>query len=328
MAHLGMSKLCMIASAAMSIGLASAQGRPDSFPSRPVTIIVANTSGGPVDLETRLYAGKLGELIGQPCLLDFRPGAGGTVGGAYVAKAAPDGHTLLAVTAGFTSFPSLYRNLSFDTTRDFAPVTLMSQRVSVLLAHPAFAPRNFSDYIAYARANPGKINHGTTGAGGIIHLTGAWMHNATNTRVTFVHYKGAAAEMLDLIAGRIDVASTTLLAAQPLLKSGKVRALAVLNEKRSNLLPEVATIAEQGIPEYNYASWLGIVAPRATPSPAISKLSDGLIRVSRMPAVIATLGADGSTMVGNTPAQFAEIIAVESERWRKLVQATGIKLED
>ena len=190
--------LAVAASATLLAGPVLSQARSDNFPSRPGTIIVANTPGGPVDLEARLYAGKLGELLGQPFVLDFKPGGGGTVGSAFVVKAAPDGHTLLAVTAGFTTFPALYKNLSFDTIRDFAPVSLMSQRISVLLANPQFSARNFVEYIAYARANPGKVNHGTTGLRGIIHLTGAWMHAATNTRVTFVHYKGAAAEMLDL----------------------------------------------------------------------------------------------------------------------------------
>ena len=299
-----------------------------AFPLRPVTIIVANTPGGPVDIESRLYAGKLGQLLGQPFVLDFKPGAGGTVGSAFVARSAPDGHTLLAVTAGFTSFPALYRNLPFDTTRDFAPVSLMSQRTSVLLAYPGFAPRNFVEYIAHARANPGRINHGTTGVGGIIHLTGAWMHHATNTTVTFVHYKGAAAELADLAAGRIDVASTTLLAAMPLLKSGKVRALGVLNDKRSRLLPDVPTIAEQGIPEYNYASWLGFVAPGSTPSATVTRLNEGFARVAAMPDIAAALEAEGSVMVGSTAQQFRDIIAREIERWRKLVDATGISLEN
>lgn len=293
---------------------------------KPVTLVVANTPGGPVDIEARLYAGKLQELTGQGWLLDFKPGAGGTVGGAHVARAAPDGLTLLAVTAGFTTYPALYRNLAFDPVRDFAPVALMSQRTSVLLAHPAFPAANFSEYIAYARANPGRINHGTTGAGGIIHLTGAWMHQATNTVATFVHYKGAAPELLDLVAGRIQAASTTLIGAQPLLKSGKVRALAVLNDRRSPLLPEVGTIAEQGVPGYNYASWLGFIAPAATPPATIARLNEAFVKVVRLPEVTGKLAADGSSAVGSTAQQFRDLIALETERWRNLVQATGITL--
>lgn len=293
---------------------------------RPVTLVVANTPGGPVDVETRLYAGRLQEVTGRSFVLDFKPGAGGTVGSAHVAKAAPDGQTLLAVTAGFTAFPALYRNLGFDTVRDFAPVTLMSQRTSVLLAHPGLPAANFAEYIAQARANPGWINHGTTGAGGIIHLTGAWMHNATGTTVTFVHYKGAAPELLDLVAGRIQATSTTLLGAQPLLKAGKAKALAVLNERRSPLLPDVGTIAEQGIPGYNYSSWLGFIAPAATPAEEVNRLNDAFVRVARIPEVAARLAGEGSMMVGSTPQQFRDIIATETARWRSLVQATGITL--
>ena len=296
--------------------------------SKPVTIVLANAPGGPVDIEGRLYANKLTELMAQPFVLDFKPGAGGTLAGAYVAKAQPDGSTLLAVTAGFTSYPALYKNLSFDVIKDFAPVSMMSQRTSVLLAYPGFPVKNFVEYVAYARANPDKINHGTTGKGGIIHLTGAWMHNATHTKVTFVHYKGAAQEMGDLMAGRLDVASTTMLAAMPLLKSGKVRALAVLNDKRSSLLPDIPTIAEQGIPEYNYSSWFGIVAPGETPSAVVNRLNEGLVKVARMPDIIARFAQDGSSMAGNTPQQFRLVIAAESERWRKLVQDTGITVDD
>ena len=314
--------------AAAMLPCATALAQTSGFPARPVTMIVANTPGGPVDLETRLYAGKLTDLMGQPFLLDFKPGAGGTVGSTYVARSVPDGHTLLAVTAGFTTFPALYKDLPFDTLRDFAPISLMSQRVSILLANPNFPARNFVEYIAYARANPGKINHGTTGAGGIIHLTGAWMHNMTDTKVTFVHYKGAAAEMLDLVAGRIDVASTTMLAAQPFLKSGKLKALAVLNDQRSRLLPDIATIAEQGAPDYRYNSWFGFVTTGATPAPIVARLNEAFVKVAGMPDVAATLASDGSIMVGSTPQQFREIIAAETARWRKLVQATGITLEN
>ena len=313
--------------AAMFSGAAMPQGAAD-FPSKPVVVIVPIAAGGPIDIETRLHTKKMSEIMPQPFIVDYKPGAGTTLGAAFVARATPDGYTLLTVTGGFTIFPAFYANLSFDTLKDFAPVALMSERTSVLLASPSFAPRSLPEYIAYARANPGRINYGTTGVGSAGHLGGEWLHGLSNTKATFIPYKGAAPEMIDLAAGRIDVASTTLLTALPLIKSGKVRALAILNNKRSSLLPNVPTIAEQGLPDYNYISWLGFSAPAGTPAVIVNKLSEGFARAARSPEVVAALEADGSNAVGSTPAQLRQLIVTETTRWKKVVQDTGIKLEE
>lgn len=299
----------------------------DTFPAKPVSLVVPYAAGGPADVETRLYATKLG-AVGQPFMLDYKPGAGATIGTAYVAKAAPDGYTLLLVSTGFTTFPALYKDLPFDTIRDFSPVSLMSRNDSVLLARPGFPPKSFSDYIAYAKAYPGKVNFGTAGAGGIIHLAGGWMHSATGTQVTFVHYKGGGPIVVDILGGRLDVATAPLISALPLLKSGKAGVLAILNDKRSALLPQLPTVAEQGIPGYSYGNWYGFVVPAATPGPIISKLNEGLVRVTQDPSVAATLEASGSVLIGSTPAQFRQLIAQEVVRWQKVVKDTGIKLED
>lgn len=316
----------IMASLSGSIRLAHSQST-ESFPAKPVSLVVPYAAGGPADVETRLYATKLASM-GQPFVLDYKPGAGATIGTAYAAKAPADGYTLLLISTGFTTFPALYKDLPFDTIRDFAPISLMSRNDSVLLARPGFPVKSFADYIGYVRANPGKVNFGTAGAGGIIHLAGGWMHSATNTQVTFVHYKGGGPAVVDLLGGRLDVATAPLISAMPLLKTNKAGVLAILNDKRSTLLPQLPTVAEQGIPGYSYGNWYGFVAPAATPAAIVNKLHEGLVRATQDPAVVSTLEAAGSVLIGSTPAQFRQLIAQEVVRWQKVVKDTGIKLED
>ncbi len=309
----------------LGAGLVAAQPA-DNFPARPVTLVVPYAAGGPADLETRLYAGKLN--LGVPVLVDYKPGAGATVGTAYVAKAAPDGHTLLLVSTGFTTFPVLYKDLPFDTLRDFAPLSQTSRNDSLLLARPGFPVGNFAEYIAWARSNPGRVNFGTAGAGGIIHLAGGWMHSATGTQVTFVHYKGGGPAVADMLGGRIDVATAPLISALPLVKAGKAQALAIMNDRRTPLLPQLATIAEQGIPGYSYGNWYGFVVPARTPETVVAKLGEALARMTRDPELVKALEAAGSVLVGSTPAQFRQLLQLESARWSKVVQTTGIRLEE
>ena len=319
-------------SALVALGLVSScalgQTGAISYPTRPVTTVVAIASGGPIDFEARLYATKMTELTGQPFVLDYKPGAGGAIGSAYVAKAAPDGHVLLVASAALTVAPAFYKNLPYDTVKDFAPVSLMSKRYSVLVVHPSFPARNFVDYVAYARANPGKINFGTSGVGSISHLSAAWMHNATNTRVTFLPYKGNTPLTQDLIAGRLDVSTANLLGVAPLVKAGKVRVVAFMSNVRSSLLPGVVPIAEQGIPDFDHVNWLGYVAPGATPTAIVNKLGEAFARVARMPDVVTTLETAGGALVGSTSGEFRQVINTEIARWRRVVEENGIKPEE
>ena len=321
-------QLFTLTTAATLCAGAWAQGSAASYPSKPVNVVIPYAAGGPADVETRLYTGKLSSMMGQSFVIDYKPGAGTALGSGYVAKAAPDGYTLLVVTGSLTVFPALFKDLNFDTVKDFAPVSLMSERTSVLLATPSFAPKTFPEYLAYARANPGKINVGTAGAGSITHLAGAWMHGATNTKVTFVLYKGTGPIMPDLMAGRIDVTAAGLLASLPAIQAGKVRALALMGLNRSKLLPDAKTIAEDGIPGYNYSSWLGFSATGGTPAPIVNKLSETLAKVARLPDVAGPLEAQGGTMIGSTPAQLQQLILTEITRWNKVVADSNIKLEE
>ena len=315
-----------------ALGLVAAQAAPavlaqGAFPAKAVTVIIPFAPGGPVDVEGRRHAAKMTEIMGQPFVLDFKPGAGETIGTNYVAKAAPDGYTLLVGSASFTINPYLYKDLPYDVMKDFAPVSLVSQRNSMLLANAAFPAGNVRELIAYAKANPGKVNWGTTGAGSISHLSGAWFANAAGVDVTLVHYKGAGPAQLDLVAGRTDVGSLTVLASIPLIKSGKVKALGGLASQRSRIMPEVPTVEEQGVAGYNASSWFGILAPAATPAAVVNRLSEGFAKTVKSPDISAPLEAEGLTLVGSTPAQFRQMLVGESERWGKVVKQNGIKLE-
>ena len=320
-------RLPALAAALLSVH-ALAQESVGSYPSKPVVVIAGIATGGGIDIEGRLYLKKMTEFLGQPFVLDFKPGAAGTIGAGYVAKARPDGYTLLATTGGFTVFPAFYKDLSFDVMRDFAPISLMSERFSVLQVSQSFPAKTFPEYLAYVKANPGKVNFGTTGVGSITHLAGAWLHGATNTSVTFIPYKGNGPLMQELIAGRVDVSCGILTSSLPLVKAGKSRALAVLNDKQSRLFPGLKTVAEHGVTGYNYANWMGFLAPGATPAVLVNKLSDEFARTARSQEVVNVLESEGSIPVGSTPAQFRQLIALETARWQKVVLDNGIKLDD
>jgi tripartite-type tricarboxylate transporter receptor subunit TctC len=299
-----------------------------AWPARPVTLIVAQAPGGPNDIEARMYAGKMSEVARHKFMVDYKPGAGTTIGAIHVARSAPDGYTLLAVTAGVTIFPALYPRLEIDVLKDFAPISLLSRKPQLLLVRPDFPANTFEEYIAYARANPGRINYATTGSGGGAHLIGAWMHSLTNTKVTFFPYKGTAPILVDMMGGRMDATAALIAVTMPLYKAGKVRVLAITSDKRSRLLPEVPTVAERGIPEYNYTTWMGFSAPRGTQPEIINRLNGWFVQVAKQPDIIQNLESDGSEAVGSTSAQFQQQIESEVVRWNRVVKEAGIKAED
>lgn len=310
-------------------GAALAQGVADAYPSKPVVMVIPFPPGGPTDLDARLYTQKLTENMRQQFLLDYRPGAGSTLGTAYVAKVAPDGYTLLVVTTGFNVAPAMYRSLPYDSVADFAPVALLTKRSSLLVVHPSLPVKSVAEYVAYARANPGKLNFGTPGSGGAPHLAGEWLHNLTNTKATFVHYKGTAQMVLDLVAGRLDAAISVPAGVLAHARSGKLRLLASSGAERSKLLADVPTIAEGGVAGYDYTGGLGVLAPRGTPAPIVNKLSAEFARVSKSPDVFQKLAEDGNVLtVSSTPEQFRQHILTEVTRWRKVVADSGIKLEE
>ena len=311
-------------------GIASAQrSTADTYPSRPVSVVIPFVAGGTTDNEARLYTQKLQESLGQPFVFDFRPGGATTIGTAYVAKSSPDGYTLLINNNGVTINPHFYPDLPYDIIKAFAPITIMSERSTAMLGSPAGLPgvHNLPDLIAYARANPGKINCGTSGAGSLTHIVCASLASATGTKMTFVHYKGVAQGVVDLVAGRTHIAAGTLFTAQPNIKSGKLRAIVVLGEQRSRLFPDIKTAVEQNI-DVTYPSWLGLFSPTGTSPAILSRLHAEMVKAVRSSDVIRQLELQGSVPVANSPDVFRARLVTELTRWKKIIQDEGIKLEE
>ena len=301
-----------------------------AFPNRPVTIILPFTAGASTDIETRLYQPRLMEFLKHPVLIDYKPGAGSSLGTIYVAKSAPDGYTILAITPGFTVYPAFFPldKLPYDPVKDFAPISLVNKRSAMLVVNAAFPARNFKEYVAYAKANPGKINFGTSGGGGIFHIAGAWLHSATNTQATFVHYKGAGPMNTDLVAGRIDAAPGLPFVVAPHVKSGKIVAIANLSAGRSKFMPDLVPVSEQGLPDYDYASWSGYLAPARTPTAIVNQWNAAFAYVAKGPDVIARMERDSAEMVGSAPEVLAKQISTEYTRYRKVIAENDIKLEE
>lgn len=322
-------KSCVIQIALIPAMLASvsavAQDAAANYPSRTVTIISPFVPGGSTDNGGRLYTQKLTEMLGKPFVLDFKPGAGATLGTNYVARATPDGHTLLITTASYTISAATYKELPYDPLKDLAPVSLTLKRPTMLMVHPSLPINNYADYMAYVKANPGKINFGTSGAGGSYHIVGAWLHGVTGTSVTFIHYKGAGPALVDQIAGRVHVTPTSLFNALPLIKSGKVRPVVLVSGERSPLLPDLRTVAEQGVPGFDYSAWEGIFAPAATPPAIVNKLAGEFGKIAKMPDVLDKFKSDGTIMVGSSAPEFRKHVTTEIARWKKVVQENDIK---
>ena len=268
----------------------------------------------------------MNENTGRSFISDFRPGAGGTIATAFVAKAAPDGHTLMVAPTAIGINPAFYKSLPYDPVRDVAPVSLMSKRPSVLVVHPSLPIATPAEYIAHVRQNPGKLNYGTTGMGGSSHIAGAWLHSLTKTEVQFVHYKGTGPLIPDMISNRINVTSNTPLSVLPHVKAGKMRLIGVTTAQRSPSFPDVPSLAEAA-PGYDYSSWFGITTTGGTPMVLLNRIRAELLKAGSAPDVNRKLTSEGIIMVMNTPAEFSQFLNAEMARWKKLVADNNIKAE-
>ena len=306
-----------------------AQGVAESYPAKPVQIVLPFAPGGSSEVEGRLFAQKLTESTGRTFVLDYRPGASGVIAMTYLTRAAPDGYTILMGSGGIIgTTPAFRKDLTYDPIRDVAPVTLLYKRPTVLLVHPGLPVKNAAEYIAYARAHPGELNYGTVGAGGSPHIAGEWLHSLTGTKVTFVHYKGTGALMPDLVSGRVQVTSTTISSGLPQVKAGKLRLLGVTTSQRSQLLPDVPTLAEQVAPGYDFSGWQAVIAPGATPQAIVNRLRAEFVKAANSPDLNKRLLDEGVIMSLTTPEEFGRFLSAEIIRWKKLVQDTGMKAEE
>ncbi len=305
---------------------AMAQGSVDTYPSKLVTLIVPFAAGGPTDNEGRIYANKLAENLGHPFVLDFKPGAGNRLATTYLMKAPADGHTLMYTASTHSVIPLQYSDLGYDLYKVLAPVSLISKRYALIVVHPSLPITTMAEYVAYAKANPGKLNLGTAGAGGAQHLTGVWLNSITGTDVTMVHYKGTAPVFVDLLSGRTHLTFSTFLTVLPHLKSGKLRAIVQANLVRHPDLPDLPTATDAGYPGFEYSSWLGLLAPGATPLAIRNKVAAELNKAVKSPDIVKRMGND-IQLIASTPAEFERYYMQEYERWKKLVKEANIQFE-
>lgn len=309
---------------AVLTAVAHAQTR--TFPSRPMRVIVPLAAGGGMDSVARTVAVSFTEALGQSVVVDNRPGAGSLVALEIMADAAPDGHTLMMISATTVIYPLLYKS-RLDAGRDFAAVSQVTAQGYALVVHPSLPVKSALDLVKYAKANPGKLNYASSGIGSPIHMTTELLAIATGTKMTHVPYKGMGAAYADLVGGRITMSFATIISAQTHIKNGRLRALAVSTAKRAPAMPDTPTMAEAGVPGVVVVNWYGLIAPKATPKAVIDKIAAETAKAVQAPAMMKHLIADGSEGVGSTPAEFTAHIRAESEQWRRVIKQGGIKAQ-
>ena len=310
---------------AAACGVGDRVAAAENYPVRPVRIIAAFSPGGFVDLTARLVSGPLSAALGQQVVVENRGGAGGIVGTEFVARSAPDGHTLTVGSAGTHAVnQSLYRNLSYNVLRDFQPVARLADAPSLLAVHPSLPARSVKELIALARSRPGQINYASAGAGTSTHLAAALFEHLARVKFVHVPYKGGGPAMIAVVAGEVPVTFGTAASVSPHTRSGRLRGLAVTGSQRSALLPALPTIAESGLPGYEMLNWLGMFAPVGTPRAVVEKLSTELVRIVRTPEVSGGLNASGAEPSPLGPDEFALFVKSEVEKWAKVVAATGM----
>jgi tripartite-type tricarboxylate transporter receptor subunit TctC len=298
-----------------------------SYPSKPIRLMVPFAAGGGTDLTARAIAQKLTQAWGQPVVVENRPGANGTIGVEIAAKSAPDGYTLTMISSSHSVNVNLYKDLPYDLVRDFEPVTQATSQPYALVVNPSLPVKSVADLIALAKARPGALNYGSSGIGGLSHLSGALFASLAEIRLTHIPYKGGAPAMGDVIGGQIDMLFSTLLQSHAQREAGKLRALAVTTARRSPATPELPTMIEAGVPGFEVAGWYGVLAPAKTPPEIVAKLNSEIVRILRTQEVQALLAADGSEPVGSTPQEFGAHIKSEVAKWRKVITDAGIKPE-
>ena len=294
------------------------------FPARPVRLVVPYPPGGANDAVARLLAPRMAEQLGQNVVVDNRGGGNTIIGSELVAKAVPDGHTLLIIAAGHAINPSLYPKLPYDTARDFAAVALVGDGAYVLVANPSLGVASVPDLIAAAKAKPGQILYASSSTGNLTHLAAEVFNAMAGVKMLHVPYKGGGPAMVDLLGGRVSVFFSTVAVARPHLQSGKIRGLGVTTARRSGALPNIPTIAEAGLPGYDVSGWYGFVAPAATPKAAVAKLHAVVQASTRQADVKEKLLAVGVDVVESTTAQFGQRITSELAKWEKIVKPLGI----
>lgn len=295
-----------------------------NYPDRPVRLIVSSAAGGGQDIVARTFAARLNEQVGQTFVVDNRGGGGGSVGAEIARAAPPDGYTMILMSASAVIHPFLYP-AKYDMLNDYVALSQITQQPYVLVVHPSIPAKTVSEFVAYARANPGKLNFSSAGQGGLIHLGVELLNIATGMKTVHIPYKGTGAAYPDLIAGNVQFTLANITSAQPHVRSGKLRAIAVSGSKRAQSAPDLPTIAESGVKGFDVTQWYGMFLPARTPKAIADRLSAEVIRAAQHPDVTKRLAADGTETVGSKPAEFTALLKAEIARWARVVKETGIK---
>jgi tripartite-type tricarboxylate transporter receptor subunit TctC len=301
----------------------------DTWPTKPIRFVCPYAAGGAADIFSRTVGQKLGEALGQTVIVDNRPGANGGIGTELVARAQPDGYTLLLGNSGpMTVNPVLYKKVAYDPVKDFAPVTQGTSYMYVLVVQPATPVGNIKDFVGWLKSKPGQLTYGSTGIGGGNHLAGELFNLMTQTKAIHVPYKGSALALADLLGGQLSYMFDTVITSVPQLRAGKLKALGVSGPKRAGSLPEVPTLDELGLKGFELLQWQAVVAPAGTPKAVVERLHREVVRILKMPDVIDRLATQGGNeLVGNTPEQFAQVIRDDLVKYAKLVKDAAIKIE-
>lgn len=311
----------LIAAAAI---LPAAQAQ--TFPAKPMRLVLPFPPGGPTDLLGRALAQKMGEQMGQTMVADNRPGAGGNLGIEVAAKSPPDGHTMVLVSSVLAIAPSMYAKLNYEQ-KDLAPISLVAEMRNVLLVHPSVPAKNLKEFLELLRRSPGKLNYGSGGVGTTTHITPELLMSLTNTRMNHVPYKGSGVALISLISGEVDALVMTVPASYQQVKAGKARALAVFAPDRASQLPDVPTVKELGHENFMVRLWYGVLAPAATPAPIIARLNGEIHKALASADLRQRLATGGVEPLVNTPQEFASFIQVETQRYAKVIKSAGIKAE-
>jgi tripartite-type tricarboxylate transporter receptor subunit TctC len=321
---------CALA-AAFSVSGAYAQaastGSGQAWPAKPITLIVPFATGGTTDVLARAVGVELGKSLGQPVLVESKPGAGATLGADFVAKAKPDGYTLLMGAVHHTIATSVYRKLPYDFQKDLAPVSTVALVPNVLVVNPSVPAKNVKELLALAKAQPGKFTYGSNGNGTGQHLIGAQFESMGGVQLLHVPYKGSGPLTTDLLGGQINMSFDTITPVLPHIKAGKLRALAVTTSKRSAALPDVPTLDEAGLKGFNLGTWFGILAPAGTPAAVVERLNREIVRIVNLPDFRKRMDDIGAEPVGNTPAQMAAQIKEDTERFARLVKEAKVSID-
>ena len=317
--HLALSLLFAFA----AIPLASAQ----SYPDKPIRMVVPFAAGGTSDILARFVAPPLTAALGQTVIVDNRPGAGSNLGSEIVAKAPPDGYTLIMATPALASNQALYGKLNYDPVNGFAPVTLVAEIPIALVVHPSMPTKTVKELIALAKANPGKLNFGSSGNGGIGHLVGEMFKSATGIDMVHVPYKGNGPALIDLMSGVLNLTFTDIAGGMPYIKAGKMRPLAIASAKRSSQLPAVPAMIEAGVPGFVATTWFAVFATGGTPQPIVNRLNSEIVKSLQQPEMREKLTGLGCEVVGNKPEELAAFLRAETTKWAKVIKESGAKVD-